>query len=134
MSNQPPLGCSVSDPREPPVSPALSPEEWATILQGKQVRRPNHFELFMDEVWGVVVGNTGVAVPGIHDAERHALAALALYGQPFGFTREDVDLVMEMMFNLSPIIRDPAFDADARSLASRITALLPPLSGPEETK
>ena len=42
-----------------------------------------------------------------------ALAALALYGQPFGFTWEDVDLLRQPYINMP-------------NLAARIAALLPP--------
>lgn len=53
---------------------------------------------------------------------RHAIAVLALHGQPFGFSREDVALLRKW-HGLKGI---PAF-AD---LAERIAALLPP----EDTK
>lgn len=65
-------------------------------------------------------------LPGIDPGRwsDHALAALALHGQPFGFTWEDVDLLHEIKF------RNEA-EADelgllAKSLADRIAALLPP--------
>jgi hypothetical protein len=55
---------------------------------------------------------------------RHQLAAIALYGQPFGFTWEDVDLLRDY---------GSYFDDGAErnidelhSLAARIAALLPP--------
>lgn len=54
--------------------------------------------------------------------DRHALAALALFGQPFGFTHADVTNV-RMMAN-----EDHWTDGGAaiRSAAERIAALLPP--------
>ena len=47
-------------------------------------------------------------------ADRHGLAALCLYGQPFGFTWDDVAMLE---------------DLDRPDLASRIAALLPPKRG-----
>ncbi len=50
---------------------------------------------------------------------RHALAALSLYGQPFGFTREDVNL---LRYAAGVCIAD----RELNGLADRIEALLPP--------
>ena len=75
---------------------------------------------------------------------RHALAALCLYGQPFGFTQEDVDALLsnlhdddcgalwalydhECTCHRSPTI------ARLQSLAARIAALLPPSDSRPET-
>jgi len=55
--------------------------------------------------------------------QLHQAAALALHGQPFGFTREDV-------WHLRALLAVDALDDTARtrtlSLANRIAALLPP--------
>jgi len=70
--------------------------------------------------------------PCIHEVGpefRHGVAAQCLYGQPFGFTREDVTFLrdhakeMEGEFGLgdnAPML------VSLRSLAARIEALLPP--------
>lgn len=50
---------------------------------------------------------------------RHALAALALHGQPFGFTRKDVALLRAA--NHANVLN---------SLIARIEALLPPENAP----
>lgn len=53
--------------------------------------------------------------------ERHALAALALHGQPYGFTRDDVRSLRaaaEMLGGVS--------ERSLLSVASRVAALLPP--------
>ena len=50
------------------------------------------------------------------------MAALCLHGQPFGFTQEDVALLGD----LAMIAGTPMYGEMARSLASRIQALLPP--------
>lgn len=70
-------------------------------------------------------------------SQRHALAALCLYGQPFGFTREDLQLLRE---EVEPAACDRAVYpeehervskefAHLRNLADRIAALLPPEEG-----
>lgn len=64
------------------------------------------------------------------DAEiLHASAAIALYGQPFGFTREDVTLVLETIgteWSLASPSEARELTAQMRHLAARIQALLPP--------
>lgn len=59
----------------------------------------------------------------IPEGDRHGLAALALHGKPFGFTREDVTLLATVVTAVGGIasVADPL-----RSLAERIAALLPP--------
>lgn len=60
---------------------------------------------------------------------RHALAALALQDQPFGFTREDVRVLRAIAEVIAPDYpADP--DADLSSIADRIAALLPPEEPP----
>jgi len=53
----------------------------------------------------------------------HALAALCLLDQPFGFTREDVDGLRIMMRREGPRIH---LYGSVATLADRIEALLPP--------
>lgn len=60
----------------------------------------------------------------VRPERRHTLAALALHGQPFGFTREDVEALRNLVADLHP--NSEPF----HSLAARIEALLPP----EDTK
>lgn len=59
------------------------------------------------------------------DTECHAVAALALYGQPFGFTREDVKLLRD---EAEGEWNGEQMDVGRRllRLADRIEALLPP--------
>jgi hypothetical protein len=62
--------------------------------------------------------------------DGHALAAINLYGQPFGFTHEDVDAIrtalMEQHFDLT----DDQYTTDAtrqfHRVLAKIEALLPP--------
>jgi hypothetical protein len=60
--------------------------------------------------------------------ERHKLAALALLGQPFGFSREDVEALRDLAGGTREEC-DPIGDPGGAmlwSLADRIAALLPP--------
>jgi hypothetical protein len=54
----------------------------------------------------------------------HAVAAVALYGKPFGFTREDVAF-LKRRFDFSDDAWRTEDEARAVSLAARIEALLP---------
>ena len=96
----------------PDKKPALTAQEWADAFDPEI-----HTDALLYEVsylWG--------------SARPHGVAALCLHGQPFGFTREDVELVRGLRgrpseYDSSPIEDDdPALDA----LADRIEALLPP--------
>lgn len=106
------------------VRPALTAEEWAGW---------SSVGVELDEgVDGVLVQRIGVSridiepergtVATFDDGMIHALAALCLHGQPFGFTRADVELVL----------RHDLYDHEhptakaLRDLAGRIAALLPP--------
>ena len=103
------------------MKPALTPEEWTPALD--MVRMPFVYDI----IFGI--GKT-------EGEYRHAHAAVALAGQPFGFTREDVTAVREMARLVAHIDSDPesqvyagcpAVDsAELDSLAARIEALLPP--------
>lgn len=135
------------------IQPALSPEEWktqridfpelaATGGMGESI-------IIQRNPVGLLVSRDCVVPP----SKQHALAALCLYGQPFGFTQRDVD----EMSDLAACWEEEATWSDeagghsayraeltnkgvwgknaescrrraaiARSLASRIASLLPP--------
>jgi hypothetical protein len=100
------------------IRPALTREEWAGATGAIDPLMEPFTELHVSiqpdgalAIWGAYDG--GVQSP----AARHALAALALHGQPFGFTWQDVDLLRDAVDYLDPRIR---------TLADRIAALLPP--------
>lgn len=95
------------------ISPALTPEEWA----------------------GVQTGTVGIV--GTPNAQaNHQLAALCLYGQPFGFTREDVRALQFEGNDLLAWAGDAETDEERQrmnrhgfqllNVADRIAALLPP--------
>jgi hypothetical protein len=92
--------------------PALTPEEWGAMRISPD--RTSRFHAHRVDF------NDGLVVNGAWIDPCRALAALALYGQPFGFTHEDVVL-----------LRSSSWDVEEggealRMLASRIKALLPP--------
>lgn len=124
------------------VKPALTAEEWA-------VGGTNNGEVAVTASPDVCVHGEGQSI--CVDADlRHALAALALHNQPFGFTREDVDLLRceerRFMKQAQEFEDNPPYAplgetkekrmgiaqyqrglaAVYRSLADRIEALLPP--------
>ena len=110
---------------ETKVVPALSAEEWANDwfkfgsgFGGKpQVRvERDRYGLYLE-----AEENVGALLDG---AARHALAALALHGQPFGFTREDANLIRGAV-NM-PIWPWPHMRDQWLALADRIETLLPP--------
>jgi hypothetical protein len=109
------------------VKPALTSAEW----------EDEGYHLVEDA--GARITSGFLYVQGWDDAfclheRRHALAALALYNQPFGFTREDVKLLREKVgpFNADRAIyayevaEIRSIEAVIASLADRIEALLPP--------
>lgn len=97
---------------------ALNPDEWARFGTWSPLARVGEMSLCM-----------GVA-------DYRAVAALALYGQPFGFTHEDVRLLRAVARSAHLLMENRpdgywsagVADADklAASLADRIAALLPP--------
>jgi hypothetical protein len=124
-----------------PIPPALTPEEWAGVREdfanewaaGHRLRH----QLLPDcavEFWEYTRSGRGsphVSMVLVDEENhvsvdrRHALAALALHGQPFGFTREDV-VACDLAAHLT---RDTAEAEPARTLlvlAAKIRALLPP--------
>lgn len=119
------------------MEPALTAEEWEKLQTEIVAIDAKHDAL--------IVGYEGapvIAWPA--GKERHALAALALYGQPFGLTRQDVQderMAAEQYEQSAERYRKeggPAtmtFEAHSalaarhRNRADRIEALLPPTDG-----
>lgn len=93
------------------VKPALTASEWA---QAGGFRMPF--------VYDVIFGR------GKTDGEyRHAHAAVALYGQPFGFDDEDralLYLLAEVLPNRGNIAEEHV--ARIKTMADKVAALLPP--------
>lgn len=108
-----------------PIRSALSPKEWAEVAaaeRGDFNRAPM--------IYLRAIEHRGT---GPHQLDRpHALAALALHDQPFGFTWEDVDLLLRAAGAVEqesadcPVFAPSEVPASFRELADRIAALLPP--------
>lgn len=91
---------------------ALAPSEWARQLNIGAV------------AWWHVLGR-----PEEPTIERRAVAALALYDQPFGFSRNDVTLlryVADLIGAMHLDRHEEWTQQDIRDLADRIDVLLPP--------
>jgi hypothetical protein len=91
------------------IEPALSSQEWAEPYPVVRDDVTMQVKMRGDGTCRIYIEKFSSPV----DEERslHAIAALALHGQEYGFTREDVAQVKQHGFD---------------SLANRIAALLPP--------
>jgi hypothetical protein len=99
------------------VKKALTDEEWASGPKES-----------VSHLYNVVYWRHDgrLTVDGEFDGEElHALAALCLYGQPFGLTHADVDLLLRVRDNLDGDNWRDMPDG-LKNLADRIEALLPP--------
>lgn len=104
------------------IKPALTAEEWASReYRSGESTDVRFFEYEGRELMCIDAGCDYDDYTAVLEPEhRHAVAALALYGQPFGFTREDAEL-----------LRDLEDAPDDQRLAvsavrAKIEALLPP--------
>lgn len=115
-----------------PIKPALTPEEWA----GATHRDPAVYPMATDPRWLQEVIDGYMSMYADEPA-HHKTAAVALHGQPFGFTWADVDMLRE---EVEPCgcrqTASAAEDAEVmcvfralEALADRIAALLPPREG-----
>jgi hypothetical protein len=122
-------------------TPALSPEEWNAALNGK-TRHTGDCAMFANE-HDVTLNFGRQSDEVIDSSQRHALAALCLYQQRFGFSHEDVKLLdalarsygdaayaMEQEEDRAKLAKSIAATHRVvdglESLASRIRSLLPP--------
>lgn len=104
------------------ITPALTPEAWEGLCVEGECRA--------DEVWGL-------AREWHFDPEQranefdtpepnyHAIAAICLKDQPFGFTQEDVELLRFLADEAARYRNDDEGD-EGHDLADKIAALLPP--------
>jgi hypothetical protein len=110
------------------IRPALSAEQWAareweTALYDEDGYQRDEMSVSLDDTILEVNGS-----PVFYEPHRHPLAALALHGMPFGFTREDVvhleaiDDRLGQEWGGHPHPHTPFL----RGLLARIAALLPP--------
>ena len=100
-------------------------DEWAQSA-ARPVEDPNEFvaKLGLDENGCVIVMNRAHDRALIPPPARPALAALALADQPFGLTRNDI----EMLRAAAEASRDGGISGALRDLATRLQGLLPPES------
>lgn len=85
------------------IRPALTPEEWALLFDG-------------DISWsGTLLCDN-----------PHGAAAAAIHGQPYGFTREDVRAIRDLVGAWRSWSVMNAKGDHFESIADRIAALLPP--------
>jgi hypothetical protein len=107
------------------IKPALTPEEWAGPYPIErhdwtaQVKRRGDgtHRLYLEVEWS----------PIDERASLHALAALALHGQPFGFTWEMHDaLYRQAQHRMGDTMQDTQDRARLLGVCRRIAALLPP--------
>jgi hypothetical protein len=98
------------------IKPALTEQEWIDYGEGEDMG-PLKFEDYFGDLY---VNQAGP----IEGKDRHAIAAMALHKQPFGFsfTREDVAMLRNVINPRHPSPRERA----CLDLADRISALLPP--------
>lgn len=111
------------------IRAALTPEEWrdgyhsdglSVVLRGSMGTPGNRVHVAVrDHPLGGALGDP---------RDVHALAALCLHGQPFGFTWEDVEFLRAegQACIDGDLISDTTTAAAFTSLADRIEALLPP--------
>lgn len=105
---------------EATVAPALTAEEWADAIEDE----PDTVLCMYSEA-----GSNCLEGVDFIDHRPHVIAALALHGQPFGFTRGDVELVRDcigMEWDRGERGEMDALEKRLESLAARIAALLPP--------
>lgn len=98
--------------------PALSAEEW--IQYGDDIG------IMAD--WAADKRPFGPHRRFTFEEKRHAVAAIALHNQPFGFTHDDEALLEEMLrfYDQRAFAGDAETVARIRHLLQRISALLPP--------
>lgn len=102
------------------IKPALTAEEWERARRSQAYNANVSFTR-----WLVSHTAPELRVPYVQTAEysQQQIAALALYGQPFGFTREDVNILNNAALFLAERLEVAELYSN---LAARIEALLPP--------
>lgn len=119
------------------IAPALTPEEWKGGYYYSDDLRLNRKNAGIGGQPRLNVEVLSHPLGGVTNDQRdlHALAALCLYGQPFGFNAIDVEFLNERADAAEAYGRDLMNDRAMesaekfRALAARIEALLPPDKG-----
>lgn len=104
-----------------PITPALTPDEWRNLSASRTDGVNAHDLSIKDYRSGLVWLNVGEQSVRVDDRpSMHAIAALALHEQPFGFSRADVEALRHIASD------EPKLAPALVNLADRIAALLPP--------
>ena len=120
------------------TEPALTPEEWAHPERGVDIGiglvwahlsadpkdETGDAEALDDKGPWLVIDASNICGHRFTVCPRISLAALALHGQPFGFTRADVAAIRRAI-GYDPTTGDLSLALE--SLADRVEALLPPV-------
>ena len=117
----------------PKGAPALTPEEWVKWSAPTRFRSLDRTIDDPNELYCRISKEGLLVIPDAHfewavnGRARHALAALALHGQEFGFRREDVEDCRDAgdAATCGKAYPDDLW-ARMNRLADRIEALLPP--------
>lgn len=110
----------------PPIPPALSEEEWKNrrAYATEDVCDGQRVHIHANDPAGIVIGSYGSH--GVIDDPRlrHALAALCLYDQTFGFTQDDIHDLDICLLGREPL---PGTHLHrVKLLRDKILAILPP--------
>lgn len=121
------------------IEPALTAKEWEAHLSARDLEWDDYNKaLGRDESDdGVpmldggdlfITYDAATVAQNISKRDRHAVAALALHGQPFGFKPEDVAFArrLAVAFERNDAMDWDEVEAFLKSIAERIAALLPP--------
>ena len=120
------------------TAPALTSEEWASGSLEEEADDDGVIVFSrQEEEWlgkvgadigSLVMWDNGVSLPVVLK-RAHGLAAVCLHQQPYGFTEEDVEVLLRLTDWLAGIEEDE-YDAEQCkaliSIADRMSALLPP--------
>ena len=120
------------------IAPALTSEEWASGTLEEEADDDGVIVFSrQEEEWlgnqgadlgSLVMWDNGVPLPVVLK-RAHGLAAVCLHQQPYGFTEEDVEALLQFTDWIAGMEED-AYEAEQCqtliSIADRIAALLPP--------
>lgn len=112
------------------IKPALTPQEWAALaFDGGDGTHGAALDAHSAHPGPIVYVDTEDAQSLARVSRRHALAALALYGERFGFTHDDLRMLdnhPDLYGGYQGSREEQAWWAFIASLRDRIAALLPP--------
>jgi len=106
------------------IKNALTAEEWKPGKHGQITwKRWTGSQVEKYKMGHMDITNDGYA---LNAKDQHAVAAICLHDQPFGFSWEDVEILRKIPFNEAGCERFVGYGGPYRRLADRIQALLPP--------